>query len=74
MPGHSKHTVLCNLDPSEDEAARHEAIVNDFFFWERCMKRMYVEILDGEDEEWRFCIRLFLFFFAFIFFYDDFRH
>lgn len=31
-PGHSKHTVLCNLDPSEDEAARHEAIVNDFFF------------------------------------------
>lgn len=38
------------------------------------MKRMYVEILDGEDEEWRFCIRLFLFFFAFIFFYDDFRH
>lgn len=69
-PGHIKHTILCNLDPSEDEAARHEAIVNGFF-WGRCMKRISVEILNGEDEEWRFCIRLF--FFAFIFFYDDFR-
>lgn len=32
------------------------------------MKRMYVEILNGEDEEWRFCIRLFSFF-TFIFFF-----
>lgn len=70
-PGHSKHTVLCNLDPSDDEAARHEAIVNEVFLG-RCMKRMYVEILNGEDEEWRFCIPLFFFLLSF-FFYDDFR-
>lgn len=46
-PGQSTHTVLCSLDPNEDEAARHEAIVNDFFcgiyrrvqiFWNAKMK------------------------------------
>lgn len=56
-PGQSMHTDLCSLDPNEDEAARHEAIVNDFFagytMGEEC------RYFECDDKEWRFCYRLF---------------
>lgn len=63
------HTDLCSLDPNEDEAARHEAIVNDFFagytMGEEC------RYFECDDKEWRFCYRLF---FCILFFSDNFRY